>query len=272
MKHSAWAAAFMVFLAGAAVAGAAGVGDLKSGDPTARAAAARELGRQGDKSLVPQITPLLGDAVDYVVLAALVGLGDMGDPAAVPAVEAVLSHRNFAVRAAAMSQLGRMGGPRAAPKLAKIYKEPGFDNPHQAELIRIVAARTLVLCPDPETVKALVRTEIENPDVSDAVKEGLAAAAGATGDAKYMPMLKRLLNGEPVRPMCGAAVGLAYLGDNSGVTKIIERLPTIRDYNEARPIRDTLKRLTGQRMHRAKQWKSWWAKHQATFRAERPKT
>lgn len=249
---------------------AAEPGDLQSRDAAARARAAGEMGAARDKTAVPKLTPLLDDEVDYVVLAALIALGDIGDPSAVPAIEAKLGHGNFAIRAAAMSQLGRIGDKSAAPTLMKMYREAKAGNRHEEELIKIIAVRSLSLCPEPAVIDSLVATEMDNPDTSDAVKEGLAAAAGATGEQKYAAMLKRLLNEDPIRPMCGAAVGLAYLGDNSGITKIIERLPTIKDYNEARPIRCTLIRLTGEKMWAAKQWASWWAKNRGTFRARRP--
>lgn len=261
-------AACLVLPVAISIADAADPGDVQSKDAAVRARAAGELGAARDKAAVAKLTPLLDDKVDYVVLAALIALGDVGDPAAAPAIEAKLGHGNFAIRAATLSQLGRIGG--AASTLMKAYREAKAANPHEVELIKIIAVRSLSLCPDPAVVDSLVATEMDNPNTSDAVKEGLAAAAGATGEQKYALLLKRLLDEDPIRPMCGAAVGLAYLGDNSGVTKLIERLPTITDYNEARPIRCTLVRLTGENMWAAKQWASWWAKNQGTFRARRP--
>ncbi|MEW6358860.1 MAG: HEAT repeat domain-containing protein [Planctomycetota bacterium] len=248
---------------------AADVADLKSADPIARATAARELGGKGDRAAVPMLTPLLDDGTSYVVLAALTALGDIGDETAVPAIEKAVGHGNFAVRTAAIAQMGRIGGKSAAGNLLEIYRGPKSTDPKERAQEQLIAVRALKSCPDPKVVDALIQSEMKNPAVSDAVKRELCINAGLTGDRQYAPMLTGLLGGESVPILCGAAEGLAYLGDNAGIDKMIERLPAIRDFDEARPIRITLAQLTGQPIWHAKQWADWWQRNRATFRVTR---
>jgi len=119
-------------------------------DEDVRSAAAKALGRIGDPRAVPVLIQALGDGDEDVRKAAAEALGGIGDRQAVPALLQALGDENWRVRSAAAEALGRIGDRRAVPSLLQALGD-------RDRRVRWAAAEALGRIGDRQAVPALIQ-------------------------------------------------------------------------------------------------------------------
>ena len=189
---------------------------LKDADPTRRANAARVLGALKDPRAIDALTPLLKDRSEDVHWSpvcetAVEALGDIGDPKALPALfEAVMNPK--CKQAKAVESIGKIKGEQAVA-----FLEGLLDNPSaRAAGAAPAAMKALGGSGDKRAVKPLVRM------LTSSFHDYIAAAAealGRLGDPSAADDLVPLMNDVPE-----AAVALGTLGDKRAVEPLLEML------------------------------------------------
>lgn len=142
----------------------------EGGDPGARFAAVRALGRTGAPEAVDALLRVLGGTDDPgVEAAALAALGELGDPRGTEAVTARMESADRDLRRVAAIALRQIAPPGAAERLVRALGDPDWR-------VRLAAARTLARVDAPEALPALRDVRACDPD--PLVRQAAARALG----------------------------------------------------------------------------------------------
>ena len=175
-----------------------------------------------------------GEARSGVALA----LGLKGDPRAVGLLKAFLMDEDPLVRASAARALGELGSPETGAFLLPYLEDP---DPR----VRAATVASLGRCQDPELANALVPL-LDDPDVAVGLQAALAI--GQLGHPTGITHIQRFHArvSDPI-PQAAAAIGLALLGDQTGLETILEGL---QDPRLAPPLRDLTRAFTKETQER----------------------
>ena len=175
-----------------------------------------------------------GEARSGVALA----LGLKGDPRAVGLLKAFLMDEDPLVRSSAARALGELGSPETGAFLL-----PYLDDPDPR--VRAATVASLGQCQDPELANALVPL-LDDPDVAVGLQAALAI--GQLGHPTGITHIQRFHArvSDPIS-QAAAAIGLALLGDQTGLETILEAL---QDPRLAPPLRDLTRAFTKETQER----------------------
>ncbi|HOI41770.1 MAG TPA: HEAT repeat domain-containing protein, partial [Elusimicrobiales bacterium] len=146
---------------------------LRSADPAARMAAAREAGELRSTATVAGLVPLLKDRSQGVAVAAAVSLGQIRDERAVePLILAAEKSTHTAVRVMIAQSLGNFPGEKALGALAKLADD-------RSPAVRSAASRSLgKYGPEESADKLIEKTSSDSdPEVRRVAAEALAGMA-----------------------------------------------------------------------------------------------
>ena len=164
-------------------------------------------GKVGGARAIRRLRPLLETKEKNLWWSAGEAFRDMG-PASVGEILAMLGHRNPGVRKVAASMLHEIDVPAdAGPVLRQALKDPSW-------FVRYMAIMELRRIKETEAVEDLIRLA---GDDNVGVRGLVAEALGAIGDARAIPVLKKLLDDKNpfVRKDAAAALRLLNPGGDS---------------------------------------------------------
>ena len=175
-----------------------------------------------------------GEARSGVALA----LGLKGDPRAVGLLKAFLMDEDPLVRTSAARALGELGSPETGAFLLPYLEDP---DPR----VRAATVASLGQCQDPELANPLVPL-LDDPDVAVGLQAALAI--GQLGHPTGITHIQRFHArvSDPIS-QAAAAIGLALLGDQTGLETILEGL---QDPRLAQPLRDLTRAFTKETQER----------------------
>ncbi|MEW6619796.1 MAG: HEAT repeat domain-containing protein [bacterium] len=194
---------------------------LKDFDRDVRSAAAEAIGNLGDKSALPQLIPLLSDAVGYVRSASAEAIGMLGDKSALPQLIPLLSDANWFVRSAAVEAIGKLGDKSALPQLIPLLSDAEWD------VVRSAAAEAIGKLGDKSVLPKLI------PLLNDAdgyVCSAAARAIGELGDKSVLPKLILLLKDAKWDVRSAAARAIGNVRDKSVLPQLIPLLSDADGY------------------------------------------
>jgi HEAT repeat protein len=187
---------------------------LSDPDPEMRRTAAEALGKIGERSARPGLLSALNDQDARVRAAAALSLGRLGDGQSGEALIRHLSDPAEAVKTAAALALAEIEPfpDRESRILAAVRHLNGSG--------RIAASRAL-LGFDSVTFSEDLGSALQNSD--PAVRQGIAAVLGETGDARAIPYLLSLVKKDSAAGVRSeAAFRLGKVGDDSVMIDLIE--------------------------------------------------
>ena len=189
------------------------IGKLRSWKSEEQIAAAKQLGRPGNKKAVEPLVALLREHY-FALLGAVNGaLKQIGEPAVEPLI-AALANSDAQFRKNAASTLGEMGDLCAVDPLIRLLKDSEWK-------VRNAAARALGELGNQRAVDAL--TSVLNDSASQ-VSETAAESLDAIGDHRAIEPLFRALKDSKGRVNSGIAEALGSFGDKRAAAAIIEQL------------------------------------------------
>ena len=169
-----------------------------------------------------------GEARSGVALA----LGLKGDPRALGLLQAFLMDDEPLVRSSAAGALGELASPETGALLLPFLEDPDAR-------VRAATVASLGRCQDPELANPLVPL-LDDPDV--AVGRQAALAIGQLGHPTGITHVQRFhARVSDAISQAAAAIGLALLGDQTGLETILQGL---QDPRLAPPLRDLIRGCT----------------------------
>jgi len=202
--------------------GAAGAADLlieataygrdSYGGQFIRAAAARSLGRLGEKRAIGALGDCTADAENRPASAACEALGHLKDPRSVPPLVKVLTSRYREVRSAAAEALVQLGPIAMKPLLERIGQK---DRSHRAAIVTVLAKMG-------SAALGGLLEKLKAPDA--AARQGAAWALGTMKDPQAFGPLVQALSDEDFEVRGAAVWALRELGDRRAVGPLIEAL------------------------------------------------
>jgi len=191
-------------------------------DPAVRSAAARVLGKIGDKQSITALLAALRregrrDPKNNIQLLLISLIANTDDKRVVKALGAVMDKsKDSKIRLAAISKLGKIGGNRVARKLLNTLRKKGSDYN-----IQLGCANALGKCADESTLKKLTVSLLTNlpkkPPVDVNKRSDLIAALG-TQVSPYV--IKGLKYKDPKAKMI-AVMALGKIGDEAAMKPLL---------------------------------------------------
>lgn len=180
--------------------------------PHMRELAVRRLAELKDPDAIPALLGELRESTDPrsipTITAALSALQGMGAPVSVHAI-AILDDSGDPRRAFMPLLLASTAGGEAVPRLIAALDDP-------QESVRVNAATQLGVLRDPRAFAPLLAL-VQDAERDDAIRGVAAAALGALGDARALPVLEKLAASPSPDLLAGAIDGLADLRDPAGI-------------------------------------------------------
>ncbi len=185
---------------------------LGDADPQVRGVAAWALGRLGERGAAPDLIAALRDADPYVRETAVLALAALGDRRAVGALEPMTRDSIWSVRAVTTSALGDLGGDEAGRALAVMVRTEPEEHTRSMATWALASTRSTSSLPG---LLALL------DDTSTQVRRDALGALEMLGSPDAAPRIARLLGGERVPALRGAAAWtLGRLGDQRGAAAL----------------------------------------------------
>jgi HEAT repeat protein len=165
-----------------------------------------------------------------------------------------LDHENDAIRREAALALGRLKYAPVSSALEKLVR-------HRDPVLRANAIEALARI-DPAGQRKTFEKGLSDKD--GGVRCALLGAVPAVFPADVEALSVPRLDDEDWRPRIQAVENLASVRTKTAVDALLTKLEDGRPVVAARAI-DSLRSLTGEKLTRPDQWRSWWRDHRATF-------
>ena len=177
------------------------------------------LGALGDKRATPALIDALGDDDDLVRLSAINSLGELGDKSAVPYLIEALNDQNDDDTNFVVEALGKLGDKRASFPLQKVFKaSESYDRVSAA----LALAKVGGMFYKEQSVTTLI--EILNDDASNTQGRAAEALAEIGDERGVSALIDALNNNRNVSRGSAAQILLGEKGDTRAVPYLIDIL------------------------------------------------